>query len=280
MVDTKPLEIILTHEHTDFDALASLMAASFLFPDALPVLPNLLNRNVREFVALYKNQLPFLTARELPKGHVEKAIFVDTRSANWTKGMDHSTRFFVIDHHTQEDDAPEADGSLPAEVSMSAEGSDQDDSFDFGDKTLELEAVAEDTVENAEEELSLELEDSLALEDSLELENSLESEDSPALEDDGFEQVGTAQANVAEDTLELDDVELTAKDDLDLDITNLDEEFPELDAIGTKLDLARAYIDMGDMESATSILNEVKSEGNDEQVAQAESLLNQAKLAG
>lgn len=45
--------------------------------------------------------------------------------------------------------------------------------------------------------------------------------------------------------------------------------------IETKIDLARAYIDMGDIEGARSTLEEVIENGNDEQKRQAEELLNQ-----
>ena len=45
------------------------------------------------------------------------------------------------------------------------------------------------------------------------------------------------------------------------------------DAIGTKLDLAKAYLDMGDPEGARSMLDEVMSEGNDAQKGEARKLL-------
>ena len=45
------------------------------------------------------------------------------------------------------------------------------------------------------------------------------------------------------------------------------------DEVATKLDLARAYIDMGDAEGAKEILGEVSEEGNDEQKQEAETLL-------
>lgn len=45
------------------------------------------------------------------------------------------------------------------------------------------------------------------------------------------------------------------------------------DAIGTKLDLAKAYLDMGDPEGARSMLDEVMSEGNDAQKDEARKLL-------
>ena len=47
------------------------------------------------------------------------------------------------------------------------------------------------------------------------------------------------------------------------------------DEVGTKLDLAKAYIDMGDPDGARSILDEVMDEGNDTQKSEAQSLLGQ-----
>src|ERR1700755_427699 len=93
------MQVILTHEHTDFDALASLLAAALLYPDAIPVLPRQLNRNVNSFLALYHNQFPFLSYKDLPRATVEQAILVDTRAVNFVKGMDSSTPQLIIDHH-------------------------------------------------------------------------------------------------------------------------------------------------------------------------------------
>ena len=45
------------------------------------------------------------------------------------------------------------------------------------------------------------------------------------------------------------------------------------DEIATKLDLARAYLDMGDHEGARSILKEVALAGNDGQKQEAQDLL-------
>jgi pilus assembly protein FimV len=47
------------------------------------------------------------------------------------------------------------------------------------------------------------------------------------------------------------------------------------DEIATKLDLAKAYVELGDKDSAKTILDEVMAEGNDEQRKQAEDLLGQ-----
>jgi len=58
----------------------------------------------------------------------------------------------------------------------------------------------------------------------------------------------------------------------------IDDEFDFLadaDENATKLDLARAYIDMGDLEGAKDILNEVVTEGNTAQQEEAKGLLTQ-----
>ncbi|MCJ7624134.1 MAG: hypothetical protein MUO76_11570, partial [Anaerolineaceae bacterium] len=60
------MHIILTHEQADFDAIASLLGAFLLNKEALPVLPRRYNRNVRDFVELYKNDLPFTMTKEIP----------------------------------------------------------------------------------------------------------------------------------------------------------------------------------------------------------------------
>jgi len=53
--------------------------------------------------------------------------------------------------------------------------------------------------------------------------------------------------------------------------------FADTDEATTKLDLARAYIDMGDAEGARDILDEVLAEGNSAQQQEAREML--AKLA-
>jgi pilus assembly protein FimV len=52
-----------------------------------------------------------------------------------------------------------------------------------------------------------------------------------------------------------------------------EDEFAGEDGVGTKLDLAKAYLDMGDPEGARSMLEEVLSEGNDSQKGEARRLM-------
>ena len=78
----------------------------------------------------------------------------------------------------------------------------------------------------------------------------------------------TAQGNTATSGTEDDDV---------LSFLDLPEEDIDLHEahISTKLDLARAYLDMGDVEGARSTLEEVIVEGSDDQKREAEDLLHQ-----
>ena len=58
-------------------------------------------------------------------------------------------------------------------------------------------------------------------------------------------------------------------DDGDFDLSSLD----DVDEISTKLDLARAYLDMGDHDGTRGILDEVLAEGNEEQKQEASDLM-------
>lgn len=97
---TSQLEVILTHEHADMDALASLLGAALLYPGAIPVLPRQMNRNVREFASLHRNHLPFVPADELPRGvRLQKVVLVDTRALNAPRTLAVDCEVTVIDHH-------------------------------------------------------------------------------------------------------------------------------------------------------------------------------------
>ena len=101
------MKVILTHEHADFDAIASQLGAHKLYPDAVPVLPRQINRNVRDFLTLYGSALPFVEAKDLPKKRVELAILVDTQGVVSIRGMGAHTKFLVIDHHAPGKNMPE-----------------------------------------------------------------------------------------------------------------------------------------------------------------------------
>jgi tRNA nucleotidyltransferase (CCA-adding enzyme) len=101
------MDIILTHERTDFDGLASLLGAYLLDRSLMPVLPRQLNRNVEAFLTLYGVELPFVDPRDLGGDPITSVCLVDTQSMTSIKGMVDNIKVQVIDHHPLRDDIPE-----------------------------------------------------------------------------------------------------------------------------------------------------------------------------
>jgi tRNA nucleotidyltransferase (CCA-adding enzyme) len=93
------MHIIVTHTNADFDAVASLLGAWHLYPEALPVLPPTLNRNVRDFVTLYESELPFLHQNELGREPIDQVTLVDTQYLYKIKNLKTGAKLHIIDHH-------------------------------------------------------------------------------------------------------------------------------------------------------------------------------------
>jgi tRNA nucleotidyltransferase (CCA-adding enzyme) len=100
------MQIILTHEHADFDAVASLVGLARLLPDAVPVLPQEVNDNVADFLTLFGRELPLRRRDELPRQRVAHVWLVDTRRVQAVRGMVPETTRSVIDHHVDADEGP------------------------------------------------------------------------------------------------------------------------------------------------------------------------------
>ena len=98
------VHLICTHEQADFDAIASIWAAALLHPDATPVLPRRLNRNVRGFLTLYGDQFPFTEQGEVRTKKLDELTVVDSQHPVTLKGFGPKTRVSVIDHHPVEAD--------------------------------------------------------------------------------------------------------------------------------------------------------------------------------
>ncbi len=98
------LKIITSHKGTDFDGLASVVAGTVLYPDAVPVLSKTINPNVKNFLALHKELFQIKSPQEIDFNLVQQLIIVDTNS--WSR-LDHieplrnrtDLDIFVWDHH-------------------------------------------------------------------------------------------------------------------------------------------------------------------------------------
>lgn len=93
------MEVITTHENADFDGLASMLGASKLYPRAVPVLPRRLNRNLRDFLTLYWDELPFVRPEDFRRQRIDKVILVDTQGVPPLRGLRLNAQINIIDHH-------------------------------------------------------------------------------------------------------------------------------------------------------------------------------------
>lgn len=114
------LEVILSHNNTDFDGVAAMLAAARLYPGARPVVAGSLNANVRQFVSRFESQLPFVKPRHLPKGvPLHRVILVDTQRLSEVDNFRErigDTRpdpppVLILDHHPP-------DATLPPHVTF------------------------------------------------------------------------------------------------------------------------------------------------------------------
>jgi len=98
------VDIITTHVNTDLDALASMVAAQKLYPEALLVMPDKLAPEVEEFLSLYKDILSTCSLKEINLAQVNRVILVDTRRPRWSDKLDAllsrpEIEIHIYDHH-------------------------------------------------------------------------------------------------------------------------------------------------------------------------------------
>ncbi|MGZ4388592.1 MAG: CBS domain-containing protein, partial [Gaiellaceae bacterium] len=101
--------VIATHGNTDFDALASMLAARRLYPDAVVCLSGALNRNVREFYRLHADELDLVEVARLELDAIRRLIVVETVHAGRRDQLepvarDPAVEKVVFDHHDERPD--------------------------------------------------------------------------------------------------------------------------------------------------------------------------------
>ncbi|MFT6339254.1 MAG: pilus assembly protein FimV [Alcanivorax sp.] len=177
-----------------------------------------------------------------------------------------------------DDTLTDLDLELDAAEKSLAGSADTDAKDDLAD--LDLEMPADEPTPAPDQAASLEDllgDDDLQLDDQ---DDSLSLDEEPVQEESQPEAPIPApepQAPVAAAEPE-DDIEPSVAPQVSGDVLGDEDDFDflgETDENATKLDLAKAYIDMGDSEGARDILNEVISEGSDQQQAEARELMGQ-----
>jgi tRNA nucleotidyltransferase (CCA-adding enzyme) len=105
----KTLQLIMSHVNTDFDALASMVAAKKLYPHAQIVISTKQNTQVKQFLTIYRETLDFIYDHSVDWTEVEEIILVDaaslTRIGNAVQQVDlKKINFLVYDHHPPSDE--------------------------------------------------------------------------------------------------------------------------------------------------------------------------------
>ncbi|MBW4933325.1 FimV/HubP family polar landmark protein [Marinobacter sp. F4206] len=157
--------------------------------------------------------------------------------------------------------------SADSASSEKAEAPALDDELNLEDTLGEGDVLGEGETASPEEEIAgtEELEDLGSLDELTEHDEqasespSEEEEPLPVASDEIGDDLGKS------DSVDIDESELGDDDDFDF--------LAGTDEAATKLDLARAYIEMGDSDGARDILEEVALEGNEEQKSEAQDLL-------
>jgi pilus assembly protein FimV len=213
---------------------------------------------------------------------------------------DQPTGFDLDEASAEADTEMFSDGKMDATSDIDTSGTDFLSSDDLGgpvdvDSTSEMRAVDDP------DELVDDLEGlTAALENSTPSDLAGETAEQPMISSDTLEQPSPTLADPVDDDFSetllagADDPESDLDLDLDLALDDGDElaveemsagatdaprapgigpEGPTMTEVGTKLDLARAYVDMGDPDGARSILSEVLEEGEEAQRQEAQKLL-------
>lgn len=190
-------------------------------------------------------------------------------------------------------DAGESDGDDEildigdSDADVDEELSDGDDDvFDIGDPDADVDEDLSDLLQSLEGDATSEMRSMSLDEGTLDLpafgtamEKSAASRDGTGQSsgEDTVEQPRSSLADSAlgEESGELSQVEDSEPTSVVTPRGRRGPEGPTMTEVGTKLDLARAYVDMGDPEGARSILNEVLEEGDSSQQQEARKLLDE-----
>ncbi len=98
------MQIATTHKSTDFDGLASLVAATLIHPGAVPVLPKTHNPNIKGFLSIHKDLFNLKAVEDIDLSKVTSLVVVDTNQWERLDRMEalknnNGLDIIVWDHH-------------------------------------------------------------------------------------------------------------------------------------------------------------------------------------
>lgn len=111
------MEVITTHLNADFDAMASMIAAKKIYPDAVLAFSGSQEKNIRDFLVQSTLVYDFQRTRNIPMDQVTRLIIVDTRQpgriGSFAKCLENpGIELHLYDHH------PDAPGDLKGDFEV------------------------------------------------------------------------------------------------------------------------------------------------------------------
>jgi pilus assembly protein FimV len=258
-------------DELSFDSDFTLDLAEQDLDPVEPVLSNLDNEPVSSDVAEAED-LEFSFEAELDEGAFDDALS-DNELADQANNEVNELEELTLGESSELEQADFDSGSFELDVlddELNSVGDEFDASLAELDGALDEGFVGSDDTPAVDSSLDLDV--------TTDLDESLD--DLGANLDQLEEVLGEQAGGSANDSLDIS-AELMALSDEGQSESDLldegdDEELDflsEADEVATKLDLARAYIDMGDVDGAREILEEVVQEGEEEQKVEADNLL-------
>ena len=195
---------------------------------------------------------------------IEIDLSDDSAIADMEATMQVDSMDLDLDQAADESPADEAEGEQVESIEELEAALDEAESLDID---FEEETGADQAADDAEDEATVML-DSVdeAVDETVQVDLASEAVDLDFNVDEG-EQTGDAET--ADNTADQSLGDLPEEEEFDL--SSLD----DVDEVSTKLDLARAYLDMGDHEGTRDILQEVLADGNEAQKKEAQELMDQ-----
>lgn len=110
------MEVITSHINLDFDGFASMVAAQKLYPDAQLVLPNVISKEVRNFLALYRSSFELKDYNEIDVALITKLIIADASSSNrvidFLGELKKDVPIMIYDHHIEKQNLINSQSSI------------------------------------------------------------------------------------------------------------------------------------------------------------------------
>lgn len=115
------MQIILSHVNTDFDALASMIAAKKLYPDAQLVISDKQDNRVKRFLNIYRDTFDFIRDIHVDWSKVTTIILVDVASLSRVGRIPEDIdteklNILVYDHHPKRENDVKYDDGIVEQV--------------------------------------------------------------------------------------------------------------------------------------------------------------------